>query len=197
MDKNIVVNVYHIKENTIIWLVQKNIQHGSPNFIETAHIQPAGLTNIQEDEVKKVISKALDALEITNGASHSEFRIDSKGDVRIIEIGARMGGDCIGSNLVQISTGYDFLQMVLDVALGKEPSFNKVSKPKIAVIKFVFGKKELEKLEKIKKQMPQIIKFVSDIDEIGSHKIEDSGSRYGYFILEADNINQVRWVLDE
>lgn len=37
-------------------------------------------------------------------AAHSEFKITPNGDVKIIEIGARMGGDCIGSDLVQIST---------------------------------------------------------------------------------------------
>mgnify|MGYP006923465691 CR=1 FL=1 len=37
-----------------------------------------------------------------------------------------MGGDCIGSDLVQISTGYDFLKMVIDVALGNKPDFTKL-----------------------------------------------------------------------
>ena len=30
-----------------------------------------------------------------------------------------MGGDCIGSDLVQLSTGVDFVKAVIDVALGK------------------------------------------------------------------------------
>lgn len=29
-----------------------------------------------------------------------------------------MGGDCIGSDLVQISTGYDFVNMAIDIACG-------------------------------------------------------------------------------
>lgn len=47
-----------------------------------------------------------------------------KNEVYAIEVGARMGGDFIGSNLVQLSTGYDFLKGVIDVSLGdfKEPS---------------------------------------------------------------------------
>ena len=59
--------------------------------------------------VEEEIFKALDVLHIEYGASHSEFKINNKGQIKIIEIGARMGGDCIGSDLVQISTGHDFV----------------------------------------------------------------------------------------
>lgn len=176
--------------------ITKKYTTGAPHFIETAHIEPAGLNEEQQEKVKKVIFKALDALGIENGASHSEFRIDSKGDVRIIEIGARMGGDCIGSDLVQISTGYDFLQMVLDVSLGKKPNFNKISIPKIAIIKFIFGKKELEELETIKRENPEWIWFVSNIDEIDSHDIIDSSTRYGFYILAVDSKDKIKNILE-
>ena len=63
------------------------------------------------------LGKIFDALNIQNSASHSEFKITPNGEVRIIEIGARMGGACIGSDLVQISTGRDFIKMVIDVAI--------------------------------------------------------------------------------
>ena len=33
----------------------------------------------------------------------------------------RQGGDCIGSDLVPLSTGYDFMEMIVDVACGKAP----------------------------------------------------------------------------
>ncbi len=46
------------------------------------------------------------------------MKIDEDGNIRVIEIGARMGGDFIVSNLVQLSTGYDFVKGVIDVALG-------------------------------------------------------------------------------
>ena len=103
--------------------------------------------------------------------------------MKIIEIGARMGGDCIGSDLVQISTGYDFLKMVIDVALGNKPDFTKVTNPKQAVIKFIFTKGDVDELEKIKKEHPEYIYYISPIDEINSHKIIDSSTRYGYYIL--------------
>ena len=34
-----------------------------------------------------------------------------------------MGGDYIGSDLVKLSTGYDFLEMVIDISCGRAPRF--------------------------------------------------------------------------
>ena len=38
-------------------------------------------------------------------------------------------------------------------------------------------------LEKIKREHPEYIYYISPIDEINSHKIVDSSTRYGYYIL--------------
>ena len=75
-------------------------------------------TDIQE-KIKGETIKCLNALEINYGASHSEFKITPDGEVFVIEVGARMGGDFIGSHLVELSTGYDFLQGVINISLGK------------------------------------------------------------------------------
>ncbi len=64
-----------------------------------------------ENRIKEIVFKALDALGIVCGAAHSELRISKKGEIRIIEIGSRMGGDCIGSDLVTLATGQDFVRM--------------------------------------------------------------------------------------
>lgn len=170
---------------------------GAPHFIETGHIEPAGLTKNMEEKIYNELTKALTALKITNSATHSEFKITPNGDIRIIEIGARMGGDCIGSDLVQISTGYDFVKMVIDVAMGNKPSFEKVTEPKIAVIRFIFNKKDLEDFERVKKEVPELIYFVSKIEDISSHKVVDSSSRFGFYILACENKEKIRWLLNE
>ena len=171
--------------------ITKKFTTGSPHFIETGHIEPSGLSEEQENIVKQEVFKALDALKIQNGPSHSEFKIDKEGNVGIIEIGARMGGDCIGSDLVKISTGYDFLKLTIDVALGKEPILERVCEPKIAVIKFIFDKKELDKLEKIKENHLDAIYYISEISDL-NHKIVDSSSRYGYYILQCKSMEELK-----
>lgn len=105
--------------------ITKKFTTGAPHFIETGHIEPSDLTEDEEKIVKEEVFKALDALKIKNGPSHTEFKIDSNGKIGIIEIGARMGGDCIGSDLVQISTGYDFLKLTIDVAMRKRTNIRK------------------------------------------------------------------------
>lgn len=160
----------------------KKYTTGSPNFIETGHCEPSNIKEEYQEEIKENIFKALTALEIQNGASHTEFKIDKDGNFGIIEIGARMGGDCIGSDLVQISTGYDFVKMVIDVAVGKAPDFTKTTIPTKAVIKFIFTEKDLEEMNKFKEQYPEQIYRISEMDLDNLGKTVDSSSRIGYYI---------------
>lgn len=170
-------------KHTLLAVTRKRTT-GAPHFIETGHIQPAGINSNVLERVQKEVFAGLNSLQITNGASHAEFKITPDGQVKIIEIGARMGGDCIGSDLVKISTGYDFLKMVIDVALGKAPEFIQVSKPQNAEIRFIFTQNDIDELNKINEEHPEYLYYASPIDKINSHKIVDSSTRYGYEILK-------------
>ncbi len=161
--------------------ITKKFTTGEPNFIETGHIQPAGLSKELEEQIKRCIFDALDALGVKNSASHSEFKVDENGEIRIIEIGARMGGDCIGSDLVWLSTGYDYVKMVIDVACGNKPEIVAKGKRRKAEIRFIFNEKDIDMLEKIRKETPEKIYFVSDI--VKENKVSDSSTRWGYYIL--------------
>lgn len=170
-------------KHTLLAVTRKRTT-GAPHFIETGHIQPAGINSNMLEKVQKEVFAGLNSLQITNGASHAEFKITPDGKVKIIEIGARMGGDCIGSDLVKISTGYDFLKMVIDVALGNAPEFIQVSKPQNAEIRFIFTQNDIDELNKINEEHPEYLYYASPIDKINSHKIVDSSTRYGYEILK-------------
>lgn len=111
-------------EHYILAITDK-ITTGEPHFVELEHHQPSQLSEKIKEGIIAETLKALDALEIKFGASHSEFKILNNGKVVAIEVGGRMGGDFIGSHLVQLSTGYDFLNGVINIAL------NDFEKPKI------------------------------------------------------------------
>lgn len=160
----------------------KKYTTGAPNFIETGHCEPSDIPENIQNDIKENIFKALTALNIQNGASHTEFKIDKNGNFGIIEIGARMGGDCIGSDLVQISTGYDFVKMVIDVACGKEPEFTKTTIPTKAVIKFIFTQKDLDEMNKFIKNHKEQIYRISEMELENLGKTVDSSSRIGYYI---------------
>ena len=160
----------------------KKFTTGAPNFIETGHQEPSDIKEEYQNQIKENIFKALTALNIQNGASHTEFKIGKNGNFGIIEIGARMGGDCIGSDLVQISTGYDFMKMVIDVACGNKPDFTKTTTPTKAVIKFIFTRKDLDDLDEFKKEHPEQIYRISDMETDNIGHTHDSSSRVGYYI---------------
>lgn len=160
----------------------KKFTTGVPHFIETGHMQPAKVDAATLEQVKAIVEHALDTLKIKNGASHSEIKINAEGQIKIIEIGGRMGGDCIGSDLVKISTGYDFVNMVIDVACGMKPVFEKVDEPAIAKISFVFTPEDMLKIEKLKRESPEKIYRISEMEPFDGHKVVDSSSRYGYII---------------
>ncbi|MBQ4375514.1 MAG: ATP-grasp domain-containing protein [Erysipelotrichales bacterium] len=181
---------YHGKHHFLA-LTEKHTT-GAPHYIETGHVEPANISPEICEKIRQTVFKALDALEISDSASHAEFKLDSKGNVGIIEIGARMGGDCIGSDLVYLSTGNDFLRMVIDVARGKEPELVKEPEQQVAAIRFIMNTKDLEILERAKKQFR--MEFVSDIEKV-DHAVVDSSTRLGYFIVTTKDYGKVEEVL--
>lgn len=176
--------------------VTKKFTTDAPHFIEIGHMEPSDLDEKQLDTVRREIPRALDALHITTGISHAEFRMGRDGVPRIIEIGARMGGDCIGSDLVMISTGKDFLRMTLETALGLPPTLTVVCQPRAAAIRFVFTKKDLEVINKIRKEAPETIVRCEVWGKIGSHDVRDSSSRYGYCLIAHEDIKRVRELIE-
>lgn len=161
----------------------KKFTTGAPHFIETGHRQPSGLADDIIEKAKNIVFSALDALHIENSAGHSEFKVDENGEIHIIEIGARMGGDCIGSDLVYLSTGNDFMKMVIDVACGIAPIFSKSKEQNKAEIHFIFKQEDLDILNDIKQKIPNSIYRISDLEFENMGNTVDSSSRVGYYIL--------------
>lgn len=164
----------------------KKYTTGAPHFIETGHCEPSDLSKETLEKVHKTMYAALDALKITDGASHGEFKVTPEGDIRIIEIGSRMGGDCIGSDLVPLSTGYDFMEMVIDVACGKEPQIVRKTEPKEARIHFLFTEEDVEKMRAYEEAHPEDIYRISELDMSHAGHVSDSSTRIGYYITVKD-----------
>lgn len=173
----------------------KKFTTGSPDFIETGHMEPAPIDSDTLDKVKRVVSHALTSLGIQYGASHSELKIAKNGDIKLIEIGGRMGGDNIGAALVELSTGYDFLGAVLDVALGIEPVYQRDNIGS-AGIRFIFNQEDVECLNRLKFEHPEIL-VEADVRKITEDKVVDSGSRFGYFMFSSKDSNVVEMYLPE
>ncbi len=162
--------------------VTKKFTTGAPHFIETGHLEPSGLSDAVLAKVHEVMFAALDALKITDGASHGEFKVTPDGEIRLIEIGSRMGGDCIGSDLVPLSTGYDFMEMVIDVACGRAPRLVRKSAPRQARITFLFTEDDVEEMKRYAAAHPDEIYRISEMDMSHAGSVTDSSTRIGYYI---------------
>lgn len=171
---------------------------GAPNFIEKAHIEPGEISESLLAKAIEVAKRGLESLNICNGASHVEIKID-KNDIFIIEIGARMGGDFIGSELVRLSTGIDFTQLVLDVALGKKISINK-KYSKYSMVYFIFDEKDIYNYNKNRKLLEKYIVEEEIHNNEVKQNVTDSSNRHGYSIFQfnfLDDLNVVKKILLE
>ena len=169
---------------------------GAPHFIETGHLEPAPVSKETLEKIKAVVSHALTSLHIEYGASHSELKIDQEGQIRLIEIGGRMGGDLIGSTLVPLSTGVDFMKAVIQIALGEEPdlSLNHAGKP--AGVRFIFTKEDIENLNRMKKD-PEIDIVCEEVHPITNDAVSDSSTRFGCYVFTADSREKLMNYLPE
>lgn len=162
--------------------ITDKVTTGAPHFVELEHHQPADLTTAQYEEIYAITKRALTALGVTNGASHSEYRITENGRIYVMEIGARMGGDFIGSDLVQLSTGYDFLRGVIEVALGEFTSPASTIKKHSGVY---FLCAETGYLDSYFQHPPSCVVAYERTRDLLSH-VTCSGDRSGYMIYESD-----------
>jgi len=165
--------------------VTRKYTTGAPGFIETGHIEPAGLDAGTLKRVEAVTRHALTSLGLTCGASHTEIKIDRDGAIRLIEIGGRMGGDCIGSALVELSTGIDFVRAVIETALGREPEDIEPLFHRAAAVRFILTQDDLNALERVKREAPQLLKEYS-VQPFDGRQVTDSSTRFGYFLLHAN-----------
>ncbi len=154
---------------------------GSPNFVELAHHQPSNLPLEIQNKIKEQTILALNAIQIQFGASHSEFKINDLGEVFVIEVGARMGGDFIGSHLVELSTGYDFVKAVIDIALNQF---------EVPTIKYNSFSGVYFLCEETKNLLPYFEKYndfeiEKEIQNLAFKKITNSNDRSGYLIYKA------------
>ena len=156
----------------------------APHFVELEHHQPSTLFDEMFATIYDITKTALDALGLTNGASHAEYKITYDGRIAIMEIGGRMGGDFIGSDLVRLSTGYDFVKGVIDVALGEFTEPVKTLKMCSGVY---FLCKETDRLKPIIENWQDNPSFVEgEITDTELREVTCSADRSGYVIYQSE-----------
>ena len=92
-----------------------------------------------------------------------------------------MGGDFIGSDLVQLSTGYDYLQGVIECALGQ---FSGVTFSRQNAAGVWFYTRHTPEVEKLLRERPAFIVRGETDDSAELPELTCSGDRSGYIIYQ-------------
>ena len=95
-----------------------------PYYAELGHAMPSGLSEAMENKVKKLVCKALSALNVNHGSVNMDLIIGKNNDVHIVDVGARMGGNLIGSHIIRYGTGIEYMENMIRVAVGDPADFS-------------------------------------------------------------------------
>lgn len=108
---------------------------GTPHFVELGHNQPSCYSAEEVEILKAAAVSGVKALGVNNCACHAEAKL-MDGKAYLMEIGARLGGDFISTELTHLSTGIDMVAAAINVALGIEPDLNPKEEPKGVCIRY-------------------------------------------------------------
>lgn len=92
---------------------------GSPAFIETGHMFPAGIESALEREAADTAVAAIKGLGLDHVVCHTEIKLTPEGPT-VVEVNPRPAGNRI-TELVRHVTGVDLAAACVDVALGRTP----------------------------------------------------------------------------
>jgi predicted ATP-grasp superfamily ATP-dependent carboligase len=91
----------------------------APPFRETGHMQPSALSSPMRVEVEHEAARAIKALGVLWGVTHTEIKLTADGP-RIIEINGRIGGGV--AEMLEMSRGYRLIDELCHSLFGKRPS---------------------------------------------------------------------------
>lgn len=165
---------------------------GAPHFVEIGHSQPSRLSEEDKTKISELAKKAAMAMKIKNGPAHAEIILTKEGP-KMVEIGARMGGGCITTHLVPLSTGISMTKATIQTALGERPDLKqKINKgsairfiiPPVGKVISITGKDEAEKIPGI-----QLVEIQCEVGQI-LRELENGTSRIGYVVAQGATAEQ-------
>lgn len=167
--------------------ITEKVTTGPQYFVEVEQHEPAFIPDELHEKIISLTTASLSALGVEYGASHSELIITQQGELYVVEIGARMGGDNIGAYLVEMSTGYDFVKGVIDVAMGYEPEVIKNKNAFAGIYYLTPLRGKVKEVMINTDRFPQVKHYEVFIKPgmLTNYPVRDSSQRSGYFIYES------------
>ena len=164
----------------------------APYFVELGHSQPSLFPEEVVAAIRDAAMKGVKALRLNDCAAHAEIKYQD-GKPYIMEIGARLGGDFISTELTHLSTGIDMVGAAIDVAMGIEPNLQPMAEPQGVAIRYftpvpgvVRAIENVKVLERSEVYDAEI--YVKPGDEVP--EVKSSLDRSGHVIVKAPNVHQ-------
>ena len=164
-----------------------------PYYAELGHAIPCGLSVEVEERAINIIRKAITALGINHGSVNMDLLITDTGNIHIIDIGARMGGNMIGPYIIPYGTGIDYMGNMLKAAVGDEPEWTVNDKSAVAtkLLAFKGGRvKRLpdEQLVDVNDAKIEIYHHIAVGDMVNEYHTNLDGC--GYIISRAETVEK-------
>lgn len=121
--------------------ITDKITSGEPNFFEIGHSQPSMLNTSVKEKIKSLAGAAALSVGLRNSPAHVEIIVTEEGP-KLVELGARLGSDCITSYLTDLSvSGISMIGSAISQALGQKPEIGVICDSGIAsAVRFIPAK---------------------------------------------------------
>ena len=163
-----------------------------PHYAELGHAIPCDLPYEVEQKAKQCVKKAIQALRINFGSVNMDVLITKEGNIHIIDVGARMGGNMIGSHIIPYGTGIDYMAEIICSALGEKNDFKKMPSGTVATKLLAFNSGvvvDIPNIQEIEKMYGvEIYHHLKVGEKIRQYKTNLDGC--GYIIAKANSVNE-------
>lgn len=183
------VEIIVYKGQVNILAITDKLTLGKPYFVEVGHAEQSQKSKEVKDAISDLATRAVKAVGIDNSPAHVEIMVTKDGP-KMVELGSRMGGGCITTHLVPLSTGIDMIECVMDMTLGIEPNLTPKFDKGSALRHIVGVEGIIESIVGIEdaQNIPGVIE-VTMLKEVGSecHYFKNGSDRVGYVIAQGEN----------
>lgn len=191
--------LHHDGKSEVIQFTEKKTTE-FPYNVELGHIQPANISEENQQKIREIVSKIGAALHFENCPSHTELKINERG-IFVIETSPRLGGDYITSTLTPLSTGVNLEDELLKISLGEtiNPVPKAVQYSGVRFFSFEEGSviKHIPNSEFVK-TWPHVVDFSFNLKEGENvNRITSSLNRYGHLTLTAGNRDAIEEAFDK
>ena len=148
-------------------------------------------------KITQMVNRIIRALDINFGSVNMDLIVNDKG-IYMVDIGARMGGNLIGSHIIPLSTGIDYMKIIIDASLNRKiiykPIFENVVSSRLITLKT--GKVDMIDRKKID-EIDCLFKIILPEEGERVHSYRNNLDGCGYIICEGRNIQDASHKVDK